>query len=87
VGEQAQLIEGVSERVRQYKAQVEIVIRHEAKQGFKKKPKGDDIQMLQVRALKRLATSVEGILDLLRFKVCFLIVLFSHLFAIVSPSF
>jgi hypothetical protein len=87
VGEQAQLVEGVSERVRLYKARVEIAIRHEAKQGFKKKPKGDDIQLLQVRALERLATGVEGILDLLRFKVCSIVILFSYLFAIVSLSF
>lgn len=64
--------EVLEEALRSYVKDVEAYMRKTAKYNLKHKPKGDEIQLLQVESLNRIAGALEGILDVLRHKVCVL---------------
>ncbi|KAF2183593.1 hypothetical protein K469DRAFT_689754 [Zopfia rhizophila CBS 207.26] len=51
---------------RSYVKRVEAAINQKAKRGFQKKPKDNNIQLAQLNALERIASSIKGLLNVKR---------------------
>ncbi|KAF2175606.1 hypothetical protein K469DRAFT_66103 [Zopfia rhizophila CBS 207.26] len=69
VDQSAQLSEALADASRSYVKRVTAAVNQNKKRGFKKQPKGDDIQLAQLNALEKISSSLEGILDVMRYTV------------------
>ena len=68
-----QLLADAEAALSEFVKAMEAHVRQAAKQGFRRKPTGEELTLLQVRATQRCADALEGILDVMRAKVSFIL--------------